>query len=111
MAYQQETFSIPKISVNGTFRLNFGSLVKNVFSGSLSNFNFKKFLPVAIFVLFVLGTGFLLYKRISSATSSTASNIKVKGAKAVEELNREYAFPLRDEKGEEVGTFKFVVQQ
>jgi len=139
MSYQHETFSIPKISVNGTFRLNIGSLVKKgvadklpalksglLFflssvgsffsglgaraSGSLSNFNFKKFLPIAVFALFVIGTGYLAYRRIAPGGFS-GSEIKVKGAKAMEDANKEYSFPLIDADGNEVSRFKFVVEK
>jgi len=136
---QQETFSIPKISVNESFRLKFGGLVKSALisripavkegvlsffssvrslfsrviyriSGLFSNFNFKKFLPIAVFAFFILGTGFLAYKRIAAGASS-GQEITIKAAKASQELNKEFSFPLIDEKGEEVGRFKFVVQK
>jgi len=139
MNYQQETFSIPKISVNGSFRLNIPALLKRVFVSRLpkvkeglvlffssigsffagltfrirtlfANFNFKKFLPLIIFLIFVLVTGILVVKRISSS-SPNSTEIQVKGARAEEELNKEYSFPLKDDKNEEVGKFKFVIQQ
>ena len=139
MSYQHETFSIPKISVNGSFRINFGSILKKAVaetvpavksglffflssvgsffsglgarvSGSLSNFNFKRFLPIAIFALFVIGTGYLAYRRIAPGGVSR-SEIKVKGAKAFQDANKEYSFPLIDADGNEVSRFKFVVEK
>src|SRR3990167_2288490 len=105
MAYQQETFSIPKISVNGSFRINLrslltsavvnrlpavkngllfffssaGSFISNVGSkitGLFTNFKFKKYIPIFIFGLFVLWTGYLAYRRIISSSSSGEIQIK-----------------------------------
>jgi len=139
MHYQEDTFSIPKISVNGSFRINPGGLFKSVvskslplvkntssylfsvirtlvsklstrFSGVGSRFNFKKFIPIGVFALFVLFTGYMLVKRIAPSLIGS-SEIKVKGAKAEESLGKEYSYPLRDENGVEVGRFKFVVEK
>lgn len=139
MSYQQQTFSVPKISINGSFRLNFGSFFKSVVSdifpkakdGFLhlfswarpfisgvsgrisrlfSNFNFKKYLPIMVFALFVLLVGYLTYRKISTS-SYLGGEITVKGAKASQEINKEFSFPLKNDQGEEVGNFKFVVEK
>jgi hypothetical protein len=137
MRYQEQAFSLPKISISGPLRLNLNAAIKHIFVSRIpelkenlilqfsafgsyvsglgsklstqnGGFKFKKFIPIFVFGLFVLGTGFLVYRRISGFS---ANEVQVKGAKATQETNKEFSFPLKDENGTEVSRFGFVVEK
>lgn len=72
--------------------------------------------PKKIFkpLLLVIITLFIIYglsKLVSGLGNVSSSNkIQIEGAKAVQEINKEYSFPLRDGNDEEVSSIKYFIQ-
>ncbi|MEK7550731.1 MAG: hypothetical protein AAB535_03020 [Patescibacteria group bacterium] len=74
---------------------------------SLQKLGAKGLIPWAIIGLFLLVTIAGIFNLLSKSSSS---KIQVKSAKATQELNKEFSFPLKNDKGEEVSKIKFVVE-
>lgn len=77
-------------------------------------FFFKKYLPAFILAFFVLVVVLGVKKGIQSR-SATTSNQVIQGApeqkgKLLATLNREFQFPLKNDKGVEISTFKYVIE-
>lgn len=74
----------------------------------------KRNLPMGIFALIVLvgltGLIFGLYKVITNNKDTKSTQIEVAPAKATTSLNKEFTFPLKNEKGNEVSKIKYVVE-
>lgn len=88
----------------------------NGFHLSFKRFRLSKQL-IAIILIFLVGAmifGFWFKKTMSDknyiAASSTGDQEKVTPPYATKQLDREFSFPLRDDKGKEVSTFKYIVQ-
>lgn len=96
----------------------------NQAGSSFSGKRFKKFLkkspylPFVVVFIVVIVIAVLVFKGISktvpanSVLNANSSNQKaeIDPAKATQTLNREFAFPLRDESGKEVSKLKYEIQ-
>jgi hypothetical protein len=74
--------------------------------------NFKKLLP-ALFVVGAAGLTIFVISRLLAKVSSTSSDVtrvSVAGAKATNQLNRDFLFPLKDAKGTTVTEMKFTLE-
>lgn len=95
------------------------------FSGSKASFSFPKFsfnnfnkrkmfkigVPILVGVVAIIGVvGLVKLLPNAKSTSTSGSNVQVPGALSAVELNRSLNFPLRDDKGEEVGKFSFSIE-
>lgn len=73
----------------------------------------KRNLPLAIFILIVLiglsGLIYGLYKAVNSNTSKSGQ-IKVAPATATTSINKEFNFPLKNDKGSEVSKVKYIIE-
>jgi len=49
-------------------------------------------------------------KLFSSGSGSSSSKVEVMGAKASQEINKEFTFPLKNDKGEEISKIKYVIE-
>ncbi len=89
---------------------------------SFSKFNFRNFnrkkamkigFPLLIGVLALVGLVSIArgLPNAQNNLNSSSDNIKVPDATSTIELNRKFAFPLRDDKGKEVGKFDFIVER
>lgn len=67
-------------------------------------------LGVFLAILLVILGGRKIFQSLSSR-STQSDRVEVKGAKAAQDLNREFTFPLKDDKGKEVSKIKFVVER
>lgn len=84
------------------------------FKFSLPNFASRFWPPrkpvvIIALVIFVLGT-ILVAKNTLFAGSNNADKITVKGARFTQTLNREFAFPIKDDKGQELTKTKFLLE-
>lgn len=71
----------------------------------------KRNLPMGIFVLVVLsGLIFGLYKIITNNKDTKLTQIEIAPAKAITSINKEFTFPLKNEKGKEVSKIKYVIE-
>jgi hypothetical protein len=59
---------------------------------------------VGLLILVLIGRALL-------SGGSSDEKVEIKEAKAETEINREFSFPLKDSKGEEVSTFKYTVEK
>ncbi len=81
-----------------------------------NSFSFKKnarFMKIARFAGIVIIALIIIVggvKLLSRKGSSGAQTQEVKGALAVQDINREFTFPLKDGKGQEIGSIKYLVQ-
>lgn len=104
--------------------LNFISNVKNDVVAAISsrttrlgfpspNLPAKKILKWALFVLAAIALLFGVYRLIRAVkiSSSNSGKVQVKGASASQDINKEFSFPLRDGKGNEVSQFKFLIEK
>ena len=73
-------------------------------------FNFKRYIPYAIIAFFVVLTLYALVKVLKTSGSST-SRVQIQGAKATQDLEKEFSFPLKNLEGEEISKIKFVVER
>lgn len=80
----------------------------------IQKFFVKRNLPLGIFVLIILvgvsGLIFGLYKLIAKTDNSKPTQIEVAPAKATIEVNKEFIFPLKNEKGSEVSKIKYTIE-
>ena len=81
-----------------------------------NTFSSKKFFKLGkLLLLIILSFGILniFMKVISSKPSSreTVEKVEVMGAKAAQELGREFLFPIRDDSGEELSKLKYIIDQ
>ncbi len=90
---------------------SFSSNAKNLFS--------KKKLPrllIPLLAIVILVTIINSFFRSTSSTSSTVAGVnssdrfEVKAPLKTVEINREFAFPIKDEKGKEISKFKYIFQ-
>ncbi|KKP48247.1 MAG: hypothetical protein UR39_C0001G0042 [Candidatus Woesebacteria bacterium GW2011_GWA1_33_30] len=74
----------------------------------------KKNLPIAVFafigILVVSGIIFGVYKLITKTNDINSSQIQVAPAKAVTVIGKEFIFPLKNEKGNEVSRIKYTIE-
>lgn len=84
---------------------------------SFNGFNKKKMMkfgfPLLIGVLAIVGVVSLV-KALPNAkggSATTVDDVNVPDAVSAIELNRTFAFPLRDEKGKDIGKFDFIIQK
>ena len=68
----------------------------------------KILLLIGVTIVVVVGLGRLVRGMISTSSSGKAS---VAGAKAVQDLNREFSFPLRNGNNEEVSQIKYLIEK
>lgn len=96
---------------------NLFSKFKNERAFGFANKNFptNKLIASLFVVLLLLGL-FYWIKALSSGAGGSSSaiindkKVKVEDAKATKKLNKDFAFPLRDEKGDEVSKIKYVIE-
>lgn len=92
-------------------------------SSSRNKFNMRKFkgyfnktvvLPLLVFGVFVAIAGYLIINGINNGTQTVLGEIDervdIKKAKAQHVLNKQFLFPLKDDKGAVVSQLKFVVE-
>lgn len=72
----------------------------------------KTIVSVVILALVVFGLVFL-FKTVTqnvSPSTTSESKINIPEAKKTKQINQEFTFPLKDEKGEEVGKVKYFIE-
>lgn len=69
-----------------------------------------KFIGTVIIAIVVLVGGMKLLSGMN-APRSTSTSGEVKGAIAVQDINREFSFPLKDSRGEEIGSIKYMIEK
>jgi hypothetical protein len=77
------------------------------------NFQTRKILRIVLYVAIGAALIFGLYQiaRLVGTASKDSGKVQVRGASATRELNREFSFPLRNDKGEEVSQFKYLLEK
>lgn len=106
------TFELPHMFGKNTF------LFKQNFSRPfarlqlrLPKFNFNKIIPfllLGIIVLIIISIGVKnLGKKV---TPDADARIEIKNSKATQQINREFSFPLKDDKGKVVTTIKYTIE-
>jgi hypothetical protein len=83
------------------------------FSPSQKKQNISKGVRFAALVLVSIGVLFAGSKILSSMKFGTnaGSGASVKGAIATNELNKEFSFPLKNAKGDEIGALKYLIEK
>lgn len=83
------------------------------FGGGQKKNNMKSTLRFVALVVGAIAILFAGSKALSSMNFGTNANStpSVKGALATNELNKEFSFPLKDAKGEEIGSIKYLVEK
>ncbi len=133
MKKDQVTLTIPHLSFQETL-MNFKHLLLSVIDNlklrfsqyrnnqSSSSFNrtdysprknLKSYLPLLVLGFFVIlviglvvGSSYYILKALPKKTSA----VSIAGARANQNLNKEFSFPLKDASGKEVSKIKFVIQ-
>ena len=80
----------------------------------LSNQKRKKIVGALVFIVVVVGLVFLfkaIAEKVSSGPATTESRIDIPEAKKTKLINQEFTFPLKNEKGEEVGVVRYFIEQ
>lgn len=77
--------------------------------GKMAKMNWKKILPVFIIVCTVLVVGTLAVNLLKPTVKSEDNRVTVQPAKATMTVKKEFAFPIKDEKGKEVTKLKLFV--
>ena len=110
--YEEIRQEIPQVSASFVSKLKVG------FQNSLqriknSNFPWRRFGKKAgigalalLAILLIIAGG----RKLFSSASGNTSKVEVMGAKASQEINREFSFPLKNDKGEEVNKIKYVIE-
>ncbi len=88
-------------------RINFKNLLGNN-EFAFNNHSYKKIVPVVILVVFVLITIILVFYLVRN--SKNPSEIIIKDAKDVYNVEKEFLFPIFDDKGKEVYKLKYIIQ-
>lgn len=68
------------------------------------------FAVLATIVLVVVGVS-LARNRIGSKDEASGERVEVKGASAVQELDKEFSFPIKNSKGEEVDKIRYIIDK
>ena len=98
-------------SIKGFNSSSFSSNAKNLFS--------KKKLPkllIPLLAIVILVTIINSFFRSTSSTTSTVAGVssndrfEVKAPLKTVDINREFAFPIKDDKGKEISKFKYIFQ-
>lgn len=76
----------------------------------LPKFNAKKWLPILLLILIVVGVIGYTARAAYSAITAPDARIEIQNAKASQQINREFSFPLKDEKGNTVTTIKYTIE-
>lgn len=81
----------------------------------IRSYNKRKFLPLLILIIIVAAIAFLIRGLYQPASFSAGSNLadtryQAPGPKKNKQLNNEFAFPLKDDKGKEVSKIKYILQ-
>jgi len=71
----------------------------------------RKFLPLAILILFALAAVGLLVRNLRSPNVPADARIAIAGPIATVILNKEFQFPLKDDKGKEVTKIKYTIKE
>lgn len=71
--------------------------------------DFKKWLPLIIVALVALG-GLLLIKNTLFQSRGSDTRATIQSAKATAILNKEFSFPIKDGKGEEITRLKYTIE-
>jgi hypothetical protein len=72
----------------------------------------RRYLPLVILILFVIGTLTVIIRSLRSTPTLTSDGrVVVAGPKATIVLNKEFLFPLKDQKGNEVTKIKYTIEQ
>ncbi|OFW63868.1 MAG: hypothetical protein A2Z35_03420 [Actinobacteria bacterium RBG_19FT_COMBO_36_27] len=66
---------------------------------------------IALLVLLLVVGGQKLYQALRLRSMSSGSTPQMKGPLATQDINKEFSFPLKNTKGEEVTTFKYIVEK
>lgn len=116
MFFEEIGEQIPVIKTNTLTGVKAG--FQNGFQ-KIKNLNFpkvkfgKKTVKVCLFLLLILlvitGGSKIIKRYVSSFKKSGIT--EVKGARAAQDVNKEFNFPLKDAKGEEVSKIKYVVEK
>ncbi len=115
MAFRNLLLSIPSLIKRKSDKANFSD---NRMTGSGKGLDPKadigKLIKIlfSLFVIFlVLVGGYKLLSRIKIKNAADSSDkIELKSAKASQTLEKEFSFPLRNEKGEEVAEIKYMLE-
>lgn len=98
------------IQILKSYKLHTSQFLRSIFQRVFV----KRNLPMGIFVLIVLiglsGLIFGLYKIITNNKDTKSTQIEVAPAKATTSLNKEFTFPLKNDKGSEVSKIKYTIE-
>jgi hypothetical protein len=90
---------------------------QNIFKENLSvkqlSLNKKKLLFIIIALILLLGVLILIFfgsKFTPSLNTSADSRTQIQPAKTSREISREFSFPLKDNEGKDVSSFKYVLE-
>jgi len=71
--------------------------------------NIRRFLPITLLIIIVLGVIALAVKTIQGINTSQDPRIEVRAPKASQTIAKEFSFPLVDSKGKEITRIKYTV--
>lgn len=110
-----DIFSVLKDSIVSSFSnlKDIPSEAKSDFvRGGFKNlFNNKKLIRIVVVSLLVVFAIFGISKVAGRFIGSPSKKVEVKGATATQEINREFVFPLKSGKGDEVGRVKYLIEK
>ncbi|OGM22446.1 hypothetical protein A2863_03915 [Candidatus Woesebacteria bacterium RIFCSPHIGHO2_01_FULL_38_9b] len=91
--------------------INSDASQNNKFRSSVNNYKkfIKPLLLVVFFVVFIFGIA--KFVSLTDSNSSGSNKVEVEKAKATQDINKEYIFPLRDAEGNELGTIKYLIEK
>lgn len=95
------------------YQKTFSGLVSSVLlfvTRGRNPFKLKRYIPYAIIAFFVVLTLYALVKALKTS-GSNASRVQIQGAKATQDLEKEFTFPLKNSEGEEISKIRFVVER
>ncbi len=73
----------------------------------------KQFIPIGLLLLFIGGIVIISGRMISASSKSQTpqdTRTTIKGPKASVAINKEFSFPIRNEKGKEVTKIKYIIE-
>lgn len=90
-----------------SYRRSFFSKLKSI---SAREGGIKKFLPLMLLVVLVIGVMGIVVRNLKIAAAPADNRIPIKGARAHVDINKDFEFPVSDAKGKELTKIKFTIE-
>lgn len=87
---------------------------QNTYNPNMNKENNKeKLIKFGVFIVVLIGLVFVVSRifRQGEKTSSAINNPQVKGAVATADINKEFTFPIKDAKGQEISNLKYKIEK